>query len=221
MAEEQQNQGPFSDPNRPAPPAGAPVPPAGVPRSYTSPDQGQPQDQAQSPGQVQPQVQAPGQASGWVQPQDQGAALPESQLPGAAGQNAEFPHAPGRDSWRQDSGEREDQQQGYYQQPDLRQGKDPSGPDYQQSYSVFGPNGRWLWFAGGVLLALIGVIIAVLFNLNKPAHVRNDAVKYAAWGMLLGFVLELVMLYLMGGTEGIYAFFGFGDLASSGGGSVF
>lgn len=105
-----------------------------------------------------------------------------------------------------------------WQQPDGG-GQSPL-PTGQQSSGLFGPNGRWLWFAGGVLLGLIGVVLALLFNMGKPAANRNDAVKFAAWGMLAGFVLEVVTLYMMGGAGLLYSMLGIGG-SPSGGGSVF
>lgn len=163
MAERQQNQGPFSDPNRP-------TPPAGVPESAVQ-DQG---------GTSQPGEPAPAQPD---QPTYSRQDAPNRQL------NEGHP---------------------------TRQNPEGARP------SVFGPNGRYLWFAGGVLFALIGVIAAVLFNLNSPPSVRSDAIKYAAWGMIAGLLIELFLVTFMGGPDGFLSLFGMqGQTASPSGGSVF
>lgn len=92
----------------------------------------------------------------------------------------------------------------------------PSGSE-QPAFNLFGENGRWLWFAGGVVLALIGVIFAALFNMNRPTEIRNEAVKYAVWGMLLGAVLELIMFSSLFGLDAILGT----GAASSSSGSIF
>ena len=162
MPEDQQNQGPFSDPNRPAPPAGVP--------QGTTQETGS-ADQPAEPTPAQPE-----------QP-----ARPPSDVPSRQAGDMRF----------------------------AKQVPDGARP------SLFGPNGRYLWFAGGVLFALIGVLFAVLFNWNRPASVRYDAIKYAVWGTIAGIAIEVVLVTFMGGPEGFLSLFGFQDTTAASGGSVF
>ena len=72
-------------------------------------------------------------------------------------------------------------------------------PEDEQK-SLFGPNGRWLWFAGGVLFVLIGVALAALFNLGKPEEQRNDAIRYALYGMVIGIIINTITFFTLGGS---------------------
>ncbi len=123
------------------------------------------------------------------------------------------------------------EQQGALHQSDDRSapqwGAQPSGDERddpangsQLSSGLFGPNGRWLWFAGGVLFAIFGVLIALLFNMGRSASVRNEAVKYAAWGLLVGVIIELLLMYALGGVDAFYSLLGY-PTGSSSSGSVF
>ena len=69
--------------------------------------------------------------------------------------------------------------------------------------SLLGPNYRWLWFAGGVLFVFIGVAIAFAFNFRKPQNVRNDAIKWAFIGMVIGMVINTITLVMAGGMDTI------------------
>lgn len=84
--------------------------------------------------------------------------------------------------------------------------------------SIFGPNGRWLWFAGGVLFVIFGVLIAALFNINKPAVQRNDAIRFAAYGMLIGICINIITAFMTGGLAFLL---GDGLSASTPQGSIF
>lgn len=73
-------------------------------------------------------------------------------------------------------------------------------PEGNRQVGFFGPNARWYWFIGGFLFAIIGVLIAVLFNMNKPTDQRREALRYAAWGMLIGVIAEIILYYVLGGS---------------------
>ncbi|MBQ9020502.1 MAG: hypothetical protein IJ113_00605 [Eggerthellaceae bacterium] len=139
MSEEQNNQ-PFSDPNKPAPPVGW---------------------QPSVPQEAQQQVQQ--------QVQQQAQMLPQSE-----------------DNRRPEASQQQDKQ--------AEHGK-------KESFSIFGKNGRWLWFAGGVFFVLFGVLITLLFNLGKEPEVRNDALKWALIGMAIGLVLNIITVTMLGGMD--------------------
>lgn len=108
------------------------------------------------------------------------------------------------------------------EQPNSQQASNERSSDVNapENRSLFGRNGRWLWFGGGVFLVLIGVVLAWLFNMRKPAELRNDAVMYAVYGMIIGVIINMFTLYSMGGMDLLMGT-GAGAGASSSGGSIF
>ena len=84
--------------------------------------------------------------------------------------------------------------------------------------SLLGSGNRWLWFAGGVLFVLFGLLLAWILNLRKEPAERNEAIKWAAYGMLVGMAINVVTLYATGGVDLIMSQ---GASSSSSTGSIF
>ena len=97
--------------------------------------------------------------------------------------------------------------------------EDRSGPSASGGAGFSGRN--WLWFAAGMLFAIFAVIAAVLLTMNKEPEQRNEAVRYAAWGMIAGLVVELVVVYAISGTDGVLNLFGLSGQSSSSSASLF
>ena len=50
------------------------------------------------------------------------------------------------------------------------------------------------YFALGLFLTLVGVLIAYLMNRDKPAQTKKDAMKFAVIGLVVEIVLAIVMM---------------------------
>ena len=103
---------------------------------------------------------------------------------------------------------------GMLQQPVQREAQDQQPETVQISGSS-----KAIWFVGGMLLGLIGMLILYLINFRKPKAIRNQIIKYAAIGMLVGFVINLIVLSMGGfatGTDLTWPMTG-GSLGSSSG----
>ena len=100
------------------------------------------------------------------------------------------------------------------QQPQQQpQSPQPHQPGERESF--FGPNARWLWFAGGVVFIAFGVLFAYVLNLRKSKEDREDAMKWALLGMAIGFAMNIFFLMSAGGIDTL---FGTGATSPSTGG---
>ena len=77
----------------------------------------------------------------------------------------------------------------------------------------------------GIFLGIFSFLILFLVGSNR--YVRMQVIRYCVIGMLIGFVIDLILLYSMGSAADVmslYSSFGFGGSSTGGsasGGSVF
>lgn len=75
-------------------------------------------------------------------------------------------------------------------------------PEEQSETVQISNTSKALWFAGGVLLGLIGMLIFYFVNIRKPRYLRMQILKYAAIGMVVGFIINFIVLNMTGITTG-------------------